>query len=435
MGKKKVVKKKKKNKPIFLRKKFLTRLLIMSVLIYFFIMSIPIIRTSNARTIPIEKDDVVDIVTSKGIILRDETIYKSEAKGQILFSAEEGERLSKGTKIAEITNATYESYKSELAEVDREIEEYNRRISSQKETLKKDITKNQGEIDFIIKEVQKNVASQNYEEVKRLKDRLLIISDKKDAITNEKTLIMDQLGIAMKKKSEIVNKMKQASLIYYNGNAGIMTRTIDGFEEEYSSASVAEYKISDLKTLEAKDKIIKDNDEMNVGDPIFKIIEGQRWFVMANIQGDELSELKKGQAMSIMVNDNKQKIEGKILKLEKSKKGTFLIVELDKHLHDFYKEKEIDLKVVKDTYSGFKVPRNAVIEKDDVKGVFIRAISGEVKFRSINVLKEMEDLIIIEAAEPNEDQEDKEPLKLLDEVFIDGRKIKEGQLVNSKGGV
>ena len=46
----------------------------------------------------------------------------------------------------------------------------------------------------------------------------------------------------------------------------------------------------------------------------------------------------------------------------------------------------------------------------------------------------MQDLIIIEPTEPEEGQEDKEPLKLLDEVFIDGRKIKEGQLVNSKGG-
>lgn len=420
-----MVKKKKKKR---FNRKFLTRLLIISVLVYFFIMSIPIIRTSNARTIPIEKDDVVDIVTSKGIILRNEVVYNSETKGNVLFSIDEGEKLSRNTKIAEINNSTYESYKNELSEIDREIEEYNRRISSQQETLKKDINKNQNEIDHIIKEVQKNVAEQNYEEVQRLKDRLLIISDKKDAITNEKTLIMDQMSVAMKKKSEIVNKMKQANLTYYAQTSGILSKTIDGFENEYSTRNLNDYKIGDLKALEDKGTTIADKSEITIGKPIFKIIEDQEWYIMTKIQDDNLQGLKKGNIVPLTIDKSKIEVEGEIVKLEKSKKDTFLIIKVNKHIHDFYKERYVDLKIVKNTYSGLKVTTNAIVEKDEQKGVFIRDISGVVKFRPVKILKEMEDLTIVESTD------DEKPLKLLDEVFVDGRKIKEGQIVNSKGG-
>lgn len=410
------------------KRKAFTRLLIITVLAYFLIMSIPMLRTSNAKTIPVEKDNVVDIITSKGIILKKETVYKADSKGTIIFNVDDGKKIRRNEKIAEINNATYESYKNKLKEIDREIEEYNRRISSQKETLKDDIQKNQGEIDYIIKEVQKNVAEQNYEEVKRLKDRLLIISDKKDAITNEKTLIMEQLSVAMKKKSEIVNKMKQANLIYYAEKSGILSKNIDGFEDEYSYTNLNQFKMSDLKDLEVKTKVKKNKEETNIGEPLFKIIESQEWFIMTKISNDNLGKLRKGMIVPITIDKNNQEIDATIVKLEKTKDNAFLVLKLDKHLHDFYKQRDANLKIIKSTYSGLKVPRKAVVEKDGVNGVFIKDISGVVKFREVKILKQMKDIIIIEPVG------DKMPLKILDEVFVDGRKINEGQIVNSKGG-
>ena len=422
-----MVKKKKKSKRN--RRKFFTRLLIIAVFVYFIIMTIPVVRTTSARTIPVEKDDIEDIANSKGIILKNEHVYKAEAKGEISFSAKEGEKLKKNAKISEIRNEAYRDYENQLAEKDSEIEDYNQRISSQQEVLQGDLQKNQGEIDHIIKEVQRNVAEHNYEEVKRLKDRLLIISDKKDAISNEKTLIMEQLGTAMKQKSEIVSKMKQSNLIYYAGSAGIMSRNLDGYEEEYSAKKVDEYKLNDFKELENNKKIIKDDQEVDIGTPIFKVIESQQWFIMTDIDKGQVGNLKKGNEVSIMIDDSKLKVPGVVTKLDKSSKGNFAIIKLDRHLHDYYKKRYVNLKTIKSTYSGFKVPKKAVVDKDGKKGVFIKDISGVVKFREVKKLKELKDIILVEPVEV----EGKDPLRLFDEVFIDGRKIKEGQLVNSKG--
>lgn len=409
------------------RRKFLTRLLIIAVLVYFIIMTIPVIRTTSARTIPVEKYDMEDIAVSKGIILKDEHVYKAEAKGKISFSVKEGEKLRKKAKISEIKNEAYRDYQSQLEEKDREIEEYNERISSQQEILKGDIQKNQGEIDHIIKEVQKNVADHNYEEVKRLKDRLLIISDKKDAISNEKTLIMEQLSTAMKQKTEIVNKMKQSNLISYADKAGIVSKTLDSYEDEYSAKKASEYKLEDFKSLEKKQRTTKEEEEIEVGTPIFKVIESQEWFVMTDMDKSHVGKLKKDDEVSIMIDDSKNRVNGVVSKLDKSKDGNFVMIKLNKHLHDYYKKRYVNLKTIKTTYTGFKVPKKAVVDKDDIKGVFIKDISGVVKFREVKILKELEDIILVEPVE----SKDEEPLRLFDEVFIDGRSIKEGQIINS----
>lgn len=424
---KKKVKKVKKKRSRFKSKNFRI-LLIVIVLMYFLAMGIPALRGSTAKTIAVENGQIIDSTKSKGIISKDEIVYKSEAKGNIVFSVKEGEKISKNAKIAEIKTTTYSGYTNDLEEVDIEIEEYNKRISSQKEILKGDIQKNQGEIDEIVKEVQKNVAEQNYEEVKRLKDELLIISDKKDAITSEKSLVMEQLEVAMKKKSEIINKVKQSNIIYAAEQAGIVSRVIDGFEDDFSSKNIDKYDVNDFKVLEVEKKAINEKEELEIGSNIFKIIEDQNWYIMTKIEGESLEKLKKGNVVSVNINKNTDKIDATIVKIDRSKEDVFLILEMDKHLHDFYKERYVDLRVIKNVYSGLKIPQDSIIEKDGTKGVFIKDISGVVKFRPVKIVKKTQYTTLVEPVEGQT------PLKLFDEVFTDGKKVKEGQLVNSKGG-
>ncbi len=409
------------------RRKFFTILLIIAVLVYFVIMTIPVIRTTNARTIPVEKDEMEDIAVSKGIILKNEHLYKSEAKGEVSFVVKDGEKLKKNAKVSEIRNSTYRDYENELEEKDKEIEGYNKRISSQEEILEDDTKTDEDETDQIIKEVQENVADHNYEEVKRLKDKLLLISDKKDVVSSEKTLVMDQLSTAMEQRDEITEKMKKNNLISSVDNAGIISRSFDGYENQYSAKKVSEYRLKDFKTLESNENIVKDNQEIDVGDPIFKIIESQEWFIMTNINKSDTGTLEKGNEVSIMIDDSQDRVSGVITRLDKSGENNFVIIKFNKHLHDYYKKRYVNLKTVKDTYSGFKVPKQAVVEQDGAKGVFIKDISGVVKFREIKILKVQDEIILVEPVEV----EGQNPLRLFDEVFIEGKDIREGQIINS----
>lgn len=406
----------------------LRKSLVIAVLIYFILMSIPAIVASNTKTIPVEKGTIVNSIEAHGMILKDEHVYRAKSKGNVLFYLEEGSKVGKGIRVAEISNETYKDYKAEIEGIDKEITSNKERIASQQEVLKKDIAKNQEEIDEIVKQVQENVAKQNYEEVKRLKDKLLIVSNKKDAINNENTYISDQNEVLMKKKSEVTNKMKQSSLAYYTEMSGFVSHKLDGLEEKYSSRNIGKYTIKDLDEIKTKDEFVKNEQLVKIEEPIFKIISDQRWYIMTKVEDKDLGEIEQGSKVSLEVNKHKGEIEGTVFKLDKSKKGSFIIVELDKYIHEFYDKRYIDIKLIKEIKTGMQVPKKAIVDKEGQKGVYIKEISGVVKFLPVNVLSETENISIVESAD-----EDK-PLQIYDEVFAEGKNMKEGQIVNYRGG-
>lgn len=406
----------------------LRKSLVIAVLIYFILMSIPAIVASNTKTIPVEKGTIVNSIEAHGMILKDEHVYRAKSKGNVLFYLEEGSKVGKGIRVAEISNETYKDYKAEIEGIDKEITSNKERIASQQEILKKDIAKNQEEIDEIVKQVQENVAKQNYEEVKRLKDKLLIVSNKKDAINNENTYISDQNEVLMKKKSEVTNKMKQSSLAYYTEMSGFVSHKLDGLEEKYSSRNIGKYTIKDLDEIKTKDEFVKNEQLVKIEEPIFKIISDQRWYIMTKVEDKDLGEIEQGSKVSLEVNKHKGEIEGTVFKLDKSKKGSFIIVELDKYIHEFYDKRYIDIKLIKEIKTGMQVPKKSIVDKEGQKGVYIKEISGVVKFLPVNVLSETENISIVESAD-----EDK-PLQIYDEVFAEGKNMKEGQIVNYRGG-
>ena len=430
-------KKKKKSK----KKNILRLLLIIIVLVYFTIRSIPILIASKAKTTPIENGTIVESVDCKGIVLRDEIVYRAESQGDISFKVKSGTKVGKGIKIAEIKNETFNNYKKELEEVDRKIEEHKKRLSSQNDILKEDIKKNQDEIDYIMVSLQNNISEQNYEEVKRLKDRLLIVTNKKDAISSEKKLVADQIDTMMKKRNEIVQKMKNSSLTYYSQTAGIVSTTIDGLESKFSSKEVDKYTISDYKLLKEKKITVKDKNAVKVGNPIFKILEEQEWFIMFKVDNDRIDEIKEGDSISINLVKRNEKLKGTVVKLDKSKKETLLIVKFKDYLHKFHNERYIDLQLIKESYEGLKIHNSSIVEKEGVQGVFIKDVSGIVKFVPIKILGKDDEYSIIEEGlnsqieiMNNGKKELVTTLKLFDEVFLDGSKVKDGQIVDYNGG-
>lgn len=316
------VKKKVKRKN---RRKRFRVLLIVIVLTYFLAMGLPILRSSTAKTIAVSNGKIIDSTKSKGIISRDEIVYKSQSQDKVVFSVKEGERVSKNTKVAK--------------------------------------SKNQSNISYDAKQ------------------------------------------------------------------SGIMSTAIDGFEGKFSSKNINKFTTADFKDLEVEKTAVNEKQELESGQPIFKIIEDQSWYIITKIENEKLEELKKGDVVSININKDEDKKEATIVNIDRSKEDVFVILEVDKYLHDFYKERYVDLRIIKGVYSGLKVPQDSIIEKDGTKGVFIKDISGIVKFRPVNIVKKTQYTTLVESVEGQTS------LKLFDEVFTDGNKVKEGQLVNSKGGV
>lgn len=400
--------KKRKNNASLFRK-----LLIVAVLVYIIIMSVPILRSSGAKTTPVTQANFVDSVDSKAVVIKDETVYKAQSQGKLKFSVKEGTKVSKDTLIAEMDNNGTENLKSQLEEVGLNIEEYKNGLSADRIAQKEDI-------DNLVSELNNNIQEENEEGINSSKEKLVALS--------EKPYEVDKLIGSINQRIELIKRSKDNSSVYTAEKSGIMSKSIDGYESKLTIDKLDSYKPKDVEIKEVKVKTIKDNQGVDKGSPIFKILEDQEWFIMAYIKDNNLGDKKVGDAVSLSIDSEEEKIEGNIYKLEKNNKDTFLIIKLDKYLHELYKKRSINLNITKDTFTGLEVPKEAIVDKDGKLGVYIKDISGVVKFREVRIVKNIKDKSIVEPSGETK------ALELFDEIFIDASKIKEGQIVNYKGG-
>ena len=113
-----------------------------------------------------------------------------------------------------------------------------------------------------------------------------------------------------------------------------------------------------------------------------------------------------------------------------------MVINFNSFFHDHYDKRIVDVELVKSRHEGLKVPIKSISEKDGIKGVYIKDISGIIKFRPIEILGKNEEYAIISSGDKNNNinikgsDEVVKTVKLFDEILLNNGKIKEGQIVD-----
>ncbi|KNF08719.1 hypothetical protein CLPU_5c00260 [Gottschalkia purinilytica] len=339
--------------------------------------------------------------------------------------------------MAEVQNEHLDKYKKEISDLDKQIQEFKEMNSASQNTFKGDIQKNQKEMDKIISEIQSNIASKDYEKASNLKEDLISKSDKQDKILGEKNPVYQKIYDLMEKKNEVTSKMKKANIQYYSESPGIVSTKIDGLEEKFSAQRISNYKLEDFDIVNKENKQQNENGQVKVGTPLFKIIDTYNWYIMSKTSIEHEKELKEGNVVLVKLNKDNIELKGKIEKVKKQGNEMIVIIKFKDYLHKLYNDRYMNLKLIKNKYEGLKVPKEAIVEEDGIKGVYIKDISGIVRFRAVNILYQNDKYAMIKEEDRknievtiNGKKELRRSLQSFDEVFINGSKVKEGQIIN-----
>ena len=82
------------------------------------------------------------------------------------------------------------------------------------------------------------------------------------------------------------------------------------------------------------------------------------------------------------------------------------------------------MTVIKNTYSGLKLPKKALRVQDGKTGVFVRS-GATLKFVTVNVIYSTDEYIICEQQTSNDDV-----LRLYDDVVVKGKRLYDGKIVD-----
>jgi len=418
------------------RKKRIRYALFGFVLVYIFFRSVPSLFAIGTKTELPEKYSVDDKISTEAIIIKDETVYTSDGAGQVKFIAKEGERVPVGAKILELTLL------SDTSQLKERLEEIENKIAVLSETggensREKDNGNNiKDGIDDVIDEIQASISREKFDIADDLKDKLISYYNKEMEISYDDTLIGYSLEALEKEKQEIEKQISNSIVNYYSKISGIVSYKFDGYEKDYTVANKDLYNYSDFKSIKEQLKSSATGEKVEVRQPIFKIINNFEWYMLIKIDNvDDIEGYKEGDSILLSGKDIIGNLRGHIEKISIEGDKGVILCRFNRNFENYYDKRYIKLDIIKNKYDSFRIKKKCVIEKDGLKGVYIKDISGIIRFRPIEIISEDEDYVYISTGDKNNyiyiEEGDKRlrTVRQFDEIILNPSYVEEGMIL------
>lgn len=212
------------------------------------------------------------------------------------------------------------------------------------------------------------------------------------------------------KNGELVPKNTKINASITAIEAGMLCTKVDGYEGRYNLDN-----INKVTVKEIEDIILNKNKSAGI-----KIVNSSEWYICVNISKEEASYFKKGMIRDINIEGEYYNAE--LIKTFSNSDNKFILIKVKKDLDITILNRGFNGYVIKYVCDGFIVPKNAIIEYNGIKGVFVKR-NGYAQFKKVNILSFDKDSAVIIA--------DSKGIKLkeYDEVILNPKGIENGKKV------
>ncbi|NLY43967.1 MAG: hypothetical protein GX066_08375 [Clostridiaceae bacterium] len=396
---------------------------VMFVVVLIYIWCLYIYLNTPIRTDIVKMGLLEDSENVTAYLIKDEKLLYSNYGENFDEIAKEGERVSKGSKIAII-------YKNDVdPKIQEALKKINERIA--------DISSNQannalfsGDLKKLDDQIRSKIdevinASRNGEAsmLSKLKSDINQLLDKKMIISGEKGASGKNLEALQKEKESYEQQLSSSKMDLIAEVSGVVSYQLDGLEQILNPEKINEFTPEDFESLERLNLSNAQADkELR---PIAKIIDNYKWYIGFLMDADKVYPMKVGEKVKIRFRDLKDKvIDASVYFISEEQKGKVVVVLCsDKYIDSFSSMRKVNVDIIKSSYSGFKIPVSAIRVKDGKTGVYI--ISDQVvRFREVEIIYKNDNFAIVK-----ENSTNKNGLLLYDEVITKGKDIEEGKLV------
>jgi len=379
--------------------------------------------TISVKTDIVRYGTIEDIESTVGYVIREEELVYSNSAGTFYSVVDEGERVAKGARIATIYKGQIDQkIQDRIASLNNRIAEINNN-QIQKDIFAGDLYKLELQIDSKVKEIIEISHNHKASKLSQLKSDVNLILDKKLAVSGEKGPAGNNLEALRKEKESLERQLNASKEDIYAQKSGVFSYHLDGLEQILVPANINQMLPSHFDAI--KNVQVQNSNTAEPGKAVAKIINNFEWYLAVVLDKDEVEPLKAGDVIDIGFPDSLDyRIDASVYYISPSENGKVLIVFLiNKEVDLPYTSREVNVEIVKQSYSGFKIPASALRVRDGKRGVYVIRDSI-ARFKEIEIIYNNNEFII---AKENNTKED--GLLLYDQVIVKSNNISEGDLV------
>lgn len=346
--------------------------------------------------------------TDIGYIIRDEQVVKGENyKNGMEQIKTEGEKAAKDESIFRYYSKNEDDLIKKIAELDEKIQEV---MSAQKNLPTSDVILIENQIDEKVEELNNLTDVTKMSECKKEINELVT---KKANIIGEKSPSGSYLKQLEEQRTALENELNSGAEYITAPRSGIVSYKVDGLEETLTPQNFSTLSKEYLESLNLKTgKIIATSDESG------KIINNFECYIATISTSEEAKKAQIGDKVQIRLSNNVE-IDAKIEYLSQENEDEVLIVlEIDRQIEELTNYRKISFDLIWWSYSGLKVPNQAIIEQDELYYV-VRNRAGYLNKILVNVKKQNDKYSIVSNYTTDELRE----LELTDSQIVNNKTL------------
>ena len=311
--------------------------IISAIIFFYIIIRILISLQKESLSIYEVQNSYIDTnISATALIVRQEELVNATSSGYVSYYVRDGEKIGKNKTVYTIdeTGSIYEKIK----DADSDAFELT----------------NDG-----LSEIRTRISNfENYFNYASFSDVYNFHYDIENAVlelTNE--AMIEQLTSLDDSSTDISTYKKVTTT-----DSGIITYYKDGYE----NFDIHNFKASDINKSNYKKATLKTGEIINSGDPVYKLITSENWYLIAELSDKQVKELSDQDTVTVNIHNSSKNITCNF-ELTKQDNKNFIIISLNQQMVNYINDRFIDIVIIQDQNNGLKIPNTSITKKSVYK--------------------------------------------------------------------
>ncbi len=329
--------------------------------------------------------------TVSGYVVREETVIKGKNyKNGMVKIKSEGEKVAKGDSIFRYYSSNEENIKNEIANLDAKIQQI---MQNENGAFNTDIKLLENQIE---KELNYTYEANSVQKIQDSKKNISSYVTKKAKISGEYSPSGSYLKTLLSQREEYEKQLNENSEYIEATDSGVVSYRVDGLEEVLQTSDFSKLNKDFLEKLNLKTgQTIASSEEMG------KIINNYKCYIIFNSDSNEAKSAKQGDSIKIRLQNSETTNATVENIIEESDGSKTITIKITNDVEKLISYRKISLDIIWWSADGFRVPNEAIKEKDGLSYV-VRNRNGYYNKMLVKILKQNEEYCIVRAYKTEE---------------------------------
>lgn len=344
--------------------------------------------------------EIEDVIYAQGWMIRDEKIVHNEHKGIFFPEIGQGQRVQANVPVASMIDVSKKNLIDELDKTNKKLLERILELSILNEMLLPEFSRIEGQIESKVNTLGLNLQEGFFSDIGEYKRELTMLMNKRlDAIYDYDAIDDDRFNNLRVVGESIQSQIKQNSMSVYAPRTGLISYVIDGAEDILAKEDIDEITREYLRQIkDIKPFVVPANMVMAEGDPLFKIVNDSEYHLLAIIERKDFGVFSQGDNIKMRINEVDLEVRGVVESIDAERSGDVLVrVKLDRFLPQTVGLRDVNISIVTNKHSGYKVSKDSLLDFDKAKSMakLMVVLGGTTRIIDVNVLGSSEDFVVV----------------------------------------